>query len=145
MKIVRAIREGRIIPRRNAVVPGPQFYDLWGPSGGDAEESERKSNHPMHIPAPKVRLPDHSESYNPPPEYLLTEKERAEWEATDAEDRERNFVPAKHSSLRTVPGYNRFIQERFARCLDLYLCPRVKKNRVISSFLTSCIITQRSI
>ena len=31
--------------------------------------------HRQYIPAPKVRLPGHSESYNPPPEYLPTEEE----------------------------------------------------------------------
>ena len=29
----------------------------------------------MHIPAPKMKLPGHEESYNPPPEYLPTEAE----------------------------------------------------------------------
>ena len=29
----------------------------------------------MHIPAPRLKLPGHSESYNPPPEYLPTEEE----------------------------------------------------------------------
>ena len=28
-----------------------------------------------HIPAPKLTLPGHAESYNPPPEYLMTEEE----------------------------------------------------------------------
>jgi len=29
----------------------------------------------MHVPAPKMKLPGHEESYNPPPEYLLSEEE----------------------------------------------------------------------
>lgn len=29
----------------------------------------------QYIPAPKVRLPGHDESYNPPPEYLPTKEE----------------------------------------------------------------------
>ena len=32
------------------------------------------------IPAPKMRLPGHAESYNPPPEYLMTDKEKERWE-----------------------------------------------------------------
>ena len=36
----------------------------------------------------------------------------------------------RYSSLRLVPAYNKFIQERFERCLDLYLCPRQRKMRV---------------
>ena len=29
-----------------------------------------------------------------------------------------------------VPAYRRFINERFERCLDLYLCPRTRRKRV---------------
>ena len=29
-----------------------------------------------------------------------------------------------------VPAYARFINERFERCLDLYLCPRARRKRV---------------
>ena len=29
-----------------------------------------------------------------------------------------------------VPAYARFINERFERCLDLYLCPRTRRKRV---------------
>ena len=29
----------------------------------------------MHIPAPRMKLPGHAESYNPPPEYLPSEEE----------------------------------------------------------------------
>ena len=29
----------------------------------------------MHIPAPRLKLPGHAESYNPPPEYLPTQEE----------------------------------------------------------------------
>lgn len=36
----------------------------------------------------------------------------------------------RYKSLRHVPAYDRFIKERFQRCLDLYLAPRVRKNRV---------------
>jgi ribosome biogenesis protein ERB1 len=39
-------------------------------------------------------------------------------------------VPQGFSSLRAVPLYADFIKERFERCLDLYLCPRVRKKRM---------------
>ncbi|RIA98117.1 ribosome biogenesis protein [Glomus cerebriforme] len=123
MKIVRAIRQGRIVPGKTQVQK-PRFYNLWN------ENDQPREEHPMHIPAPKMKLPDHDESYNPPTEYLLTEKEKEEWEKMDPEDREKNYMPQKHSCLRTVPAYNRFIQERFDRCLDLYLSPRVRKNKL---------------
>ena len=40
------------------------------------------------------------------------------------------LLNCRYSSLRLVPAYNKFIQERFERCLDLYLCPRQRKMRV---------------
>lgn len=36
-------------------------------------------------------------------------------------------------SLRQVPAYPNYIKEIFERCLDLYLCPRQKKDRVCFS------------
>ncbi|KAL0365018.1 UNVERIFIED_CONTAM: Ribosome biogenesis protein BOP1 [Sesamum angustifolium] len=35
-----------------------------------------------------------------------------------------------HTSLRSVPAYEKAVQETFDRCLDLYLCPRVRKKRI---------------
>ncbi|KAI9139255.1 NUC169 domain-containing protein [Paraphysoderma sedebokerense] len=124
MKIVRAIRKGLIVPRKPAPLQ-PRFYDVWK----NADESTT-NDHPMHIPAPKVKLPGHVESYNPPEEYLWSKEEIKKWEETDPEDRELDFIPKKYSSLRLVPGYDRFVNDRFNRCLDLYLCPRVKKDRL---------------
>lgn len=122
MKIVRAIRQGRIIPNKpkNASAK-PQFYAIW---------NEEPSNQPAPLPAPKPRLPTHAESYNPPEEYLPTEEERKDWEATGKEDRERDFLPQKYSSLRHVPAYDQFIQERFSRQLDLYMAPRIQRKKL---------------
>jgi ribosome biogenesis protein ERB1 len=47
----------------------------------------------------------------------------------DPEDRPK-FVPQAFTSLRHVPMYSSFIKEIFERCLDLYLCPRVRKKRM---------------
>ncbi|KAL4399405.1 Ribosome biogenesis protein Erb1 [Malassezia pachydermatis] len=123
MKIVRAIRQGRIV----AHAPGkerPAFYSIWT----DADEA--RADHPMHMPAPKLPLPTHIESYNPPAEYLFNDEERAEWEAAEPEDRKIPFLPAKYASLRLVPGYDGALQERFQRCLDLYLAPRMRRQRL---------------
>lgn len=129
MKIVRAIREGRIIPPnklkeiKENEANEDYKYDLWG----DAPEIE---DHVMTLRAPKLPPPTNEESYNPPQEYLLTDKEREEWENTDISDRERNFLPQKYSALRKVPGYTESVRERFERSLDLYLAPRVRKNKL---------------
>ncbi|KAI9487511.1 MAG: NUC169 domain-containing protein [Benjaminiella poitrasii] len=123
MKIVRAIRQGRIIPRKPKDEK-PRFYNLWG------DDDTPREDHIMHVAAPKMKLPEHDESYNPPAEYLPDENEIKQWNEMDEEDRPKNYVPKKYNSLRHVPAYDRFMQERFQRCLDLYLAPRVRKNRL---------------
>ena len=128
MKIVRAIREGRILPYK----PPPEEdeedldvkrYDIW------ANEAPRP-DHPMNVPAPKLPPPGYEESYHPPPEYLPDQAERKAWEEADEEDRDKDYLPADHSSLRKVPGYDHFIKEKFERCLDLYLAPRVRRSKL---------------
>ncbi|KAF7301443.1 Ribosome biogenesis protein ERB1 [Mycena indigotica] len=118
MKIVRAIRQGRILPSKPKTAAKLDFYSIW---------SEPSSSHPPPLPAPKPRLPTNSESYNPPEEYLPTGAEREEWEKQDPEDREREYLPQKYSSLRLVPAYDQFVKERFNRQLDLYLAPRIQR------------------
>ncbi|OLL23371.1 Ribosome biogenesis protein ERB1 [Neolecta irregularis DAH-3] len=124
MKIVRAIREGRIIPKKAETSNTPVFFDIW------ADDAPQRPNHVMHIPAPKLLLPTHDESYNPPAEYLPTEEKRLAWKEMDPEDREQDYLPQKYSSLRLVPGYVPFLNEKFERCLDLYLAPRVRRKKL---------------
>ncbi|XP_037330852.2 ribosome biogenesis protein bop1 [Pungitius pungitius] len=124
-KLVHAIKMGWIKPRRTEDASRGRYYDLWA-----NEDSSILANHKMHLPAPKIPLPGHQESYNPPPEYLFTDEERALWEQQDVSDRKLPFVPRKFASLRQVPSFPRFLHERFERCLDLYLCPRQRKMRV---------------
>lgn len=102
-----------------------KFYLMW--DADDKSEDVRRIENP--IPAPKPRLPGHEESYNPPPEYVLTEKEIEDWNKQDRHKR-KPFIPQRYSALRSVPAYARFARERFVRCLDLYLCPRTKKMRL---------------
>lgn len=128
MKIVKAIREGRILPykppsEQEEEDPDVIRYDLW------ADEAENEGR-PMHIPAPKLPPPGYEESYHPPPEYLPGRKERKSWEEAEPEDREREFLPNDFGSLRKVPGYENFVKEKFERCLDLYLAPRVRKSKL---------------
>ena len=60
------------------------------------------------------------------------------WDAQEPQERKLNFLPAKFKNLRSVPAYARFVQERFERCLDLYLCPRQRKLRVSSNSPFAC-------
>ena len=59
----------------------------------------------------------------------VPQEEQASWELLDPEDRPK-FVPQAFDSLRHVPMYTAFIKEIFERCLDLYLCPRIRKKRM---------------
>ncbi|KAK2466502.1 hypothetical protein APHAL10511_002144 [Amanita phalloides] len=119
MKIVRAIRQGRILPSKPKSTTKSEFYSIWS--------SEVTPSIVPPPPPPKLKLPSHSESYNPPEEYLFTEQERKEWEEMGPEDREQDYLPQKYPSFRLVPGFDRFIKERFNRQLDLYLAPRVQR------------------
>lgn len=128
MKLVRAIREGRILPYRpppseQEADPVVKNYDIW------ANEAPRP-DHVMNIAAPKLPPPGYEESYHPPPEYLPDETERKQWQDADEEDREKDFLPSNHDALRKVPGYEKFVKEKFERCLDLYLAPRVRKSKL---------------
>lgn len=128
MKIVRAIREGRILPYKppsevEEEDPGTKRYDIWA-------NEEARPDHPMNIPAPKLPPPGYDQSYHPPPEYLPDIPEKKAWEEADEEDREKEYIPTNHDSLRKVPGYDRFLKEKFERCLDLYLAPRVRRNKL---------------
>ncbi|KAI0889713.1 ribosome biogenesis protein erb1 [Annulohypoxylon maeteangense] len=130
MKLVKAIREGRILPykppeekQREEEEQEEIHYDLW------ADETPRPPN-VMHIPAPKLAPPGYDLSYNPPPEYLPTEDEKKAWEETEPEEREKEYLSQKYDSLRRTPAYDQFVKERFERCLDLYLAPRIRKNRL---------------
>jgi ribosome biogenesis protein ERB1 len=125
-KYVHAIKMGWIKPRKEKEKQFEmKFYDIWG-----SESSDMKLNRHLHnLPAPKLALPPHQMSYNPPPEYLLNESE-IERMKKDVDDESSIFIPKKYTSLRLVPSYDQFIKEQFNRCLDMYLCPRQKKMKV---------------
>ncbi|XP_051467353.1 ribosome biogenesis protein BOP1 isoform X1 [Apus apus] len=124
-KLVHAIKMGWIKPRKPKD-DTPTYYDLWA----HEDPNSILGRHKMHVPAPKMKLPGHEESYNPPPEYLLSEEEKLAWEQQEPQERKLSVVPQRFRCLRAVPAYPRFIHERFERCLDLYLCPRQRKMRV---------------
>lgn len=35
----------------------------------------------------------------------------------DPEDREKDYLPQKYTSLRKVPAWDNFVKERFERCM----------------------------
>ncbi|KAJ6932026.1 hypothetical protein NC651_007656 [Populus alba x Populus x berolinensis] len=121
--LVRAIRKGLI--KFDKPKEEPHFYMLWG---DDASSSE-KTGHLSYIPAPKPNLPGHEESYNPSLEYIPTQEEINSYQLMDEEDRPK-FIPKRFTSLRSIPAYENAVKDSFERCLDLYLCPRVRKKRI---------------
>ncbi|GAB1734229.1 hypothetical protein NU195Hw_g9245t1 [Hortaea werneckii] len=132
MKMVKAIKEGRIQPFREQTEEDRErqeqeeefaSYDVWA-------NEEPQPDHVMNVPAPKLPPPGYEESYHPPAEYLPDNAEKAAWEQQDEEDRDRDFLPRDHAALRRVPGYERFVKEKFERCLDLYLAPRVRRSKL---------------
>ena len=127
MKIVKAIKEGRIQPRHPEAEQVEEEdeqinYDIW------ADEVPRP-DHIMNIPAPKLPPPGYEDSYHPPPEYLPDEDEKKAWESTDPEDRNKDYLPHDFEALRKVPGYDN-VKMTFERCLDLYLAPRVRRSKL---------------
>ncbi|KAH9751122.1 Ribosome biogenesis protein BOP1-like [Citrus sinensis] len=124
VQYVRAIRKG-LIKFDEPKEEEPKFYLLWGDDSSAAE----KANHLAYIPAPKPKLPGHEESYNPSLEYIPTQEELNSYQLMYEEDRPK-FIPRRFTSLRSVPAYENAVKDSFERCMDLYLCPRVRKKRV---------------
>ncbi|OWM84882.1 hypothetical protein CDL15_Pgr027669 [Punica granatum] len=122
-KLVRAIREGRI--KFDKPKEEPRYYLLWG----DDSSSTEKAGHLAYIPPPKPKLPGHEESYNPSLEYIPTQEEINSYQLMYEEDRPK-FIPRRYTSLRSIPAYESAVKDSFERCLDLYLCPRVRKKRL---------------
>jgi ribosome biogenesis protein ERB1 len=135
MKLVKAIREGRILPYKPPEEREKELeeeeevhYDLW------ADETPRPTNI-MHIPAPKLAPPGYDLSYNPPPEYLPTKVERKAWEETDPEEREKSYLPQKYESLRRTPAYD----EEPAQHRSYVTTAETTPSRGTTSFPHSCV------
>lgn len=45
-------------------------------------------------------------------------------------NRDIEFMPKKYPNLRRVPVYESIMKERFERCLDLFLAPRVTRPKI---------------
>lgn len=100
--------------------------DIWD-AEPDAISKRQAHRRHRYVPAPKMRLPHHRESYRPPPEFCAPDEEIAKWRQKDPE--KRGFLPQQFPNLRSVPGFAPMVKERYSRCLDLYLCPRVRRMR----------------
>jgi ribosome biogenesis protein ERB1 len=115
-RLAKAIEKGWLRPKP---APKEEVWDIWNTEAT------------VEAPAPpKWILPGNEESYNPPEEYLMSPEEQQKWLAQHPEDRDLNFMPQKYDALRKVPSYNESVKERFERCLDLFLAPRVIRPKI---------------
>jgi len=113
------------IAKQNLQKKVTRNLNLW------TNDDKEVKDHIMNIKAPKVIPPKNQESYNPPKEYLLTSEELEKKEKYEEyEGITPTFTPAAYTHLRKVPYYQKLVNEKFSRCLDLYLCPRVVKNKL---------------
>lgn len=103
------------------------LFDLWG---DEIPQESLYKNLPPPLILPKTKRPTNKESYNPDPKYLMSKEQEEEWKKSHVEDREIEYIPKKYPNLRKVEAYENSLKERFERCLDLYLAPRVKKRKV---------------
>jgi ribosome biogenesis protein ERB1 len=116
------------IKKKKGIQDETKAFMLWK---GDEEDELAFRKGPEHIPAPKVPPPGHAESYRPPDEYLPTEEDLEKWSEMDPKDRPHGLlIPQKFDNLRSLGAYEHSVRERFERCLDLYLCPRMMKRRL---------------
>ncbi|KAF7458034.1 BOP1NT (NUC169) domain protein [Cryptosporidium felis] len=127
-KITRLIKLIRLKILHPVKKREPEVFDIWENAILNPVIEETASKGPPHIPAPRMELPAHEHSYNPPEEYLLDDDEISKLEKDG--ELESTFIPSKYGCLRKVPAYDKLISERFERCLDLYLCPRSMKMRM---------------
>ncbi len=138
-KMVHAIKTGWMKPRQAKPEEddSKKFYMLWQ-TDDQVDDNIRRIFDP--IPAPKMKLPGHEESYNPPPEYLFTEREKKEWEKAteDGFRRKLPFIPQKYSSLRKVPAWTDFckVKNLFSLILIFNFTCRLKK----SWYIVACSI-----
>ncbi|GFE52860.1 ribosome biogenesis related protein [Babesia ovis] len=126
--LVKLIKSGKLVVKPDSDEPQEEpIEDIWQDCIYQVDPKTARRGRHHEITPPKAPLPTHSESYNPPEEYLLDEKETEEWLQTDPEDRKMDYLPQQFDCLRRVGSYQNLILERFRRCLQLYLCPRAVK------------------
>jgi ribosome biogenesis protein ERB1 len=105
----KAMKEGRMKTleqekedRENEEKEDNKCWDIWE---DDSIVAWKPRKMPKAIVAPKRDMPLHSESFNPPEEYLLDNDEKEKWQKAEKEDREFNYIPSKVDALRKVPFY----------------------------------------
>ncbi|KAK1444873.1 WD repeat BOP1/Erb1 [Babesia gibsoni] len=126
-RLVELIRSGKLVVKEKDEHVEDEIVDIWGDNIYQVDPMTGRRGRKHEITPPKIPLPTHSESYNPPEEYLLDEEEEKEWMETPPEERKVNYLPQQFDCLRKVGSYANLIVERFRRCQQLYMFPRAVK------------------
>mmetsp|Transcript_28220 Transcript_28220/g.96126 ORF Transcript_28220/g.96126 Transcript_28220/m.96126 type:complete len:619 (-) Transcript_28220:5316-7172(-) len=135
LRIVRGLR--KLSQPLTDDLERPSAYLLWR-ENQSAHESVHRS--PDFSLPPKLFLPETVESYNAPCEYTHHAALEESLDKLPMSRTNFNLAGTQAGLLRKEPQYNSFVQDRFQRCLDLYLCPRVRKMKMkedISTLLPS--------
>uniref|UniRef100_A0A5K3EN27 BOP1NT domain-containing protein n=1 Tax=Mesocestoides corti TaxID=53468 RepID=A0A5K3EN27_MESCO len=145
--------EGDILGFSSSAVPICVFPDVWADQDNSSTENtksfEWQAGLPTSLqtyrpprPRPYMRpaaepLPSHAESYNPPPEFLLSEEEERQvmraWRDKVKDNQAVKVVPImprKFDCLRHVPFSKRYFREREERIKDMVMAARIEKQQV---------------
>nr|VZI32324.1 unnamed protein product [Spirometra erinaceieuropaei] len=146
--------EEDILGFSSSVLPICTFPDVWADEEeGGASATEKSYAWQATLPAtlqtyrpPRPRpfmrpaaepLPSHAESYNPPPEFLLSEEEERAviraWRDKVKDNQAPNvmpILPRRYDCLRHVPFCERYLREREERIKDMVMAARVEKQQV---------------
>lgn len=126
-RLVKLIKSGKLVVKKDEEIEEEQIEDIWEDCIYQVDPKTARRGRQHEVTPPKIPLPTHSESYNPPEEYLLDEEEKQEWLDTEPEERKMNYLPQQFDCLRKVGSYANLIVERFRRCQQLYMFPRAVK------------------
>jgi ribosome biogenesis protein ERB1 len=95
-RYLQAIRRGwlKVRTRQEIIAEYKKRYNnVWDIWKDESITAYRPRRLPKRIDAPKKDPPSHSESYNPPKEYLLTQDEQDEENIVEPEERMYNYNP----------------------------------------------------
>jgi ribosome biogenesis protein ERB1 len=134
-KMVKRIMKAKEAEDGDAVVEKDddkdEPYMMWDDAANVEMDAKQKFKYYNSIPKTRVAPPGTYESYRPPPEYLPSADAKKRHERLRRIDRKEHFLPRAFDSLRHVPFYNHFIQDRYQRCLDLAFYPRMTRTRIV--------------
>ncbi|MES1902321.1 MAG: Ribosome biogenesis protein 1 [Paramarteilia canceri] len=102
--------------------PSKALYDIWN----QPFEQSRYLKRRKQLLPPERFIPGHCESYNPPEEYLFTEKEKEQWNKNYPIMSKFSCIPEKHESMMSLSCNSDYLKFISNRCTNLFGAPRMK-------------------